>query len=83
MKYDIRIDLYGNKHYYVNNNLHREEGPAIEFTNGDMIMKIFKEQRKNHKEGVIINFDCPYECGKKNGLMKVKDIRDLDLRVVG
>ena len=52
-------------------------------TDEDMIMKIFKEQRKNHKEGVIINFDCPYECGKKNGLMKVKDILDLDLKVVG
>ena len=52
-------------------------------TDEDMIMKIFKEQRKNHKEGVIINFDCPYVAGKKDGLMKVKDILDLDLKVVG
>lgn len=49
----------------------------------DMIMKIFKQQRENHKEGVIVNFDCPYTCGKKDGIMKVKDIIDLDLKVVG
>ena len=52
-------------------------------TDEDMIMKIFKEQRLNHKEGVIINFDCPYVMGKKDGIMKVKDIIDLDLKVVG
>ena len=43
MKYDIRIDLYGNKHYYVNNNLHREEGPACEYANGN------KRWYLNHK----------------------------------
>jgi DNA ligase-1 len=54
-----------------------------EGTDEDMIMKIFKQQREEHKEGVIINFDCPYICGKRDGLMKVKDILDLDLKVVG
>ena len=35
MNYDIRIDKYGNKRHYVNNVLHREDGPALEFSCGD------------------------------------------------
>jgi len=34
MNYDIKIDLYGNKYYYVNNVVHREDGPAVEFSDG-------------------------------------------------
>ena len=35
MNYDIRINALGTKSYYVNNKLHREDGPAIEWDNGD------------------------------------------------
>ena len=34
MKYEIIINKYGDKLYYVNNVLHREEGPALEFADG-------------------------------------------------
>ena len=32
MNYDIRISEYGTKRYYVNNVLHRKDGPAVEYT---------------------------------------------------
>ena len=35
MKYDIKIDEYGTKRYYVNKVLHREDGPAVEFSDGE------------------------------------------------
>ena len=35
MNYDIRINIFGDKRYYVNNVLHREDGPAVEYANGD------------------------------------------------
>ena len=35
MKYDIKIDTSGNKRYYVNNVLHREDGPAVEYASGE------------------------------------------------
>ena len=37
MNYNIKIGLYGDKHYYVNNVLHREDGPAVEYVNGTKI----------------------------------------------
>jgi hypothetical protein len=32
---EIKIDSLGTKRYYWNNLLHREVGPAVEWTNGD------------------------------------------------
>ena len=29
-----KIDADGTKHWYLNGNLHREDGPAIEYANG-------------------------------------------------
>jgi hypothetical protein len=33
--YGLEIDVYGNKRYYLNDLLHRDDGPACEYTNGD------------------------------------------------
>ena len=30
MNYDIEINKFGTKRYYLNNKLHREDGPAVE-----------------------------------------------------
>lgn len=35
MKNEPRIDKYGTKRWYKNGNLHREDGPAVEYVNGD------------------------------------------------
>jgi len=30
----LQIDIHGNKFYYLNGHLHREDGPAVEYTSG-------------------------------------------------
>jgi hypothetical protein len=35
MKNWLIIDEFGNDRYYLDGRLHREDGPAIEFSNGD------------------------------------------------
>ncbi len=30
-----KIDAYGDKRWYLNNQLHREDGPAIEYADGE------------------------------------------------
>ena len=32
--YTVKVDNNGNKRWYSNDKLHREDGPAIEFANG-------------------------------------------------
>lgn len=34
-KYEVKVYTDGYKSWYLNGNLHREDGPAIEHTNGD------------------------------------------------
>jgi hypothetical protein len=33
--YTVKINENHTKHWYINGNLHREDGPAIEYANGD------------------------------------------------
>ena len=33
-KPECKIDKHGNKFWYLNDKLHREDGPAVEYTNG-------------------------------------------------
>ena len=35
MNTEIKIDEDGTKKYYVNGLLHKEDGPAVEYSNGD------------------------------------------------
>ncbi len=32
--YIVNVDEYGTKRWYLNGNLHREDGPAVEYANG-------------------------------------------------
>jgi len=48
------IDDYGNKYWYLNNKWHREDGPAIEYANGDKVWYLNGEQVK---EEDIIEFN--------------------------
>ena len=32
--YKVKVDGYGNRHWYLNDELHREDGPAIEDADG-------------------------------------------------
>jgi len=35
MKNGLKIDALGTKEWYINDELHRVDGPAIEYANGD------------------------------------------------
>ena len=35
MKNGLIVDYIGNKRWYLNDKLHREDGPAVEYTNGN------------------------------------------------
>ena len=45
--YTVKVDADGNKTWYVNDKLHREDGPAIECDNGD---KLWYVNDKLHRE---------------------------------
>ena len=47
MNYNIKIDKCGNKRYYINNVLHREDGPAVEYASGT---KHWYKNGKIHRE---------------------------------
>ena len=46
-KYEFKKDFFGNKRYYLNGLLHREDGPAIEYFNGT---KYWCKNGKLHRE---------------------------------
>jgi hypothetical protein len=45
--YKVIVDDYGTKHWYHNDKRHREDGPAIEWANGD---KHWYHNNKLHRE---------------------------------
>ena len=52
MIYDIKINCVGTKRYYVNNILHREDGPAIEYSDGTKYW--YKNGKLHRKDGPAI-----------------------------
>ena len=71
MKYDIEIDEYGTKRYYVNEKLHREDGPAEEYPNGDKLW---------YKNGYLHREDGPaaeFSDGEKIGIKMEKFIEKM------
>ena len=54
MDYDIRINEYGDKRYYVNNVLHREDGPAVENVNGYNAW--YKNGKRHREDGPAIEW---------------------------
>ena len=46
-KFYIKTDVFNTIHYYLNNNLHREDGPAIEHASGS---KEWYKNGKRHRE---------------------------------
>ena len=47
MKNGLFIDKYGDKYWYKDDRLHREDGPAVEWTNGT---KFWYFNGKHHRE---------------------------------
>jgi len=55
----IEIDMYGDKYWYRDGVMHRDDGPAIEFANGS---KVWRVHGKLHREDgpAIIYFNEEY-----------------------
>jgi hypothetical protein len=47
LKYDIKTDEYGTKHYYQHGELHRDDGPAVEHANGN---KYYYQHGELHRD---------------------------------
>ena len=54
MDYKIKINGYGDKFYYVNGILHREDGPAIECNYGDKFW--YKNGKRHREEGPAVEW---------------------------
>ena len=71
MIYDIKINKYGTKCYYVNNVLHREDGPAVEYVDGD---KFWYKNGKAHREnGPAVEYSNGDKIWYKNGILHRED----------
>lgn len=54
MKSICEIDSDGTKRWYLNGEFHREDGPAVEYTNGDNIW--FFHGKIHRKDGPAVKF---------------------------
>ena len=46
-KYEFKKDIFGDKRYYLNGLLHKEDGPAVEWSTG---IKVWYKNGKLHRE---------------------------------
>ena len=65
MNYDIKIDEYGVIRYYINEQLHREHGPAEEYPNGDKLW--YKNGYLHREDGPAVEFSDGDKFWFKNG----------------
>ena len=65
MNYDVRTDLFGTKYYYVNNVLHREDGPAIEYVDGSKYW--YKNDKLHRENGPAVDCADGYKAWYLNG----------------
>ena len=69
--YNIKLDECKNKYYYLNDKIHREDGPAIEYANGD---KAWYKNGKFHREdGPAIVYSNGDKHWYKNGKLHRED----------
>ena len=57
--YTVTVDDYGNKRWYSNGKLHREDGPAIEYAGGDKEWWI--NGKRHHEDGPAIEWANGYK----------------------
>lgn len=71
MKSEFEIDAYNNKRWYLNNYLHRDGGPAIEYANGDRAW--YKLGQLHREDGPAIDFFNGHKSWHLNGLLHRED----------
>jgi len=69
-KSKMTIDKYGTKRWYLNNKLHRIDGPAVEYTNGDKFW--FFNGKYHRTNGPAIECKNGYKTWYLNGIEVTK-----------
>ena len=67
----MKLDKFANKFYSLNGKLHREDGPAVEWNNGDKYW--FKNGDYHRKDGPAIEYANGSKEWYKNGLRHRED----------
>ena len=58
----LEIDKYGNKKWYLNGKLHREDGPAKEWKNGYKKWYLNGKLQKIQHKNIIAKRDKTFDC---------------------
>lgn len=65
IEYTVKVFENGNKEWHLNGKLHREDGPAVEYSNGD---KYWYINGKLHREdGPAVEYSNGSKCWYLNG----------------
>ena len=70
IKYEVKVYNDGNKYWYLNNKLHREDSPAIEYANGDK--KWYLDDTLHREDGPAIE----YAIGTKYWYLNGKELTE-------
>ena len=54
IEYTVKVNDNGTREWYLNGKLHREDGPAIEYTNGDKCW--YLNGKRHRKDGPAIEY---------------------------
>ena len=69
--YNVEIDKYGNKYYYVNKTLHREDRSAIEYADGSKYW--YKNGLLHRENGPAVDCTDGFKSWYKNGELHRED----------
>ena len=68
----LQLHIYsGTKHWYRNDQLHREDGPAVEYANGDKFW--FRNNQRHREDGPAIEFANGHKSWYRNDQLHRED----------
>ena len=70
-EYKVKVYDNGNKYWYLNDQLHREDGPAIEYANGDKSW--YLNGKPNREDGPAVEYAHGNKHWYLNGERLVRD----------
>ena len=71
IEYNVKVWPNGNKHWYLNGLLHREDGPAIEFANGSK--EWWLDGYQHREDGPAVEYSNGHKSWHLNGELHRED----------
>ena len=65
IEYTVKVDDAGNRYWYLNNERHREDGPAIEWADGDK--EWYLNNERHREDGPAFECVSGYKAWYRNG----------------